>query len=145
MYSVKDNVLSCLRAFDVLSGTISTIEAGGNGGHHDTLDDSRSQVLSLASVSDQVARFKIWAGNIGAHQKGRSSLGYRLREASHIRAQIIRLLGDLWEALQDGELFSMESPWQLFLHSLTDPSHLNLTRGADTMGQGARAAGRVCR
>ncbi|KAK0743628.1 hypothetical protein B0T18DRAFT_392370 [Schizothecium vesticola] len=113
MPSVKDNVLSCLRAFDVLSGTISTVEAGGNGGHHNTLDDSRPQVLSLASVSDQVARFKIWAGNIGAHQKGRSSLDYRLREASHIRAQIIRLLGDLWDALQDATsiLRGERTPW----------------------------------
>jgi len=112
MASVKDHVLSCLQAFDVLSVTISTIEAGGDRGHQDALDDSRPQVLSLASVNDQVARFKIWAGNIGAHQKGRSSLDYRLREASHIRAQITRLLGDLWEVLQDGELLSMVRAWQ---------------------------------
>lgn len=148
MASVKDHVLLCLHAFDVLSGTISTIEVGDDQrGHEDTVDANQSQVLGLtaATVNDQVARFKVWAGNIGAHRKGRSSLDYRLREASHIRAQIIRLLGDLLDALQDGELFLMERSWQWLLHSLTDLSYLNLARGADTMGQGASAAGGVYR
>lgn len=112
MTSLDDHVLLCLQAFDVLSGTISTIEAENDRGHHDTVYDSPSQVLCLATANDQVARFKIWAGNIGAHQKGRDSLDYRLREASHIRVQTVRLLGDLWETLQDGEFLSMERAWQ---------------------------------
>ncbi|KAK1836523.1 hypothetical protein QBC39DRAFT_338304 [Podospora conica] len=110
MTSVKDHVLSCLQTFDILSDTISPNEAGGD----DTLDDRPPQGISLAtSVSDHVARFKIWAGNIGAHRNGRSSLDYRLREASHIRAQVIRLLEDLRETLQDATsiLRGERTPW----------------------------------
>lgn len=90
MAAVKDHLL-CLQAFDVLSAAVSTI---------DTSDDSRPQVFPLATITDQVARFKIWVGNIDAHQKGMSSLDYRLREASHIRAQVVRLLGDLLARLR---------------------------------------------
>lgn len=139
MASVKDHVLLCLQAFDVLSAAVSAIEAVV-AGQPDTSDDSRPRGFSLATINDQTARFKIWAGNIGAHRKGRSSLDHRLREASHIRAQVIRLLGDLQEALQDGEIFSIET-WRL--HCLTDRSHFHITRRPRTMGQGARIAGRT--
>jgi len=57
---------------------------------------------------DELGRLRVWAANIGAHQIGQSSLDYRLRDASHIKDQIIRLLErlqrllvDLKEALND--------------------------------------------
>jgi hypothetical protein len=57
---------------------------------------------------DELGRLRVWAANIGAHQIGQSSLDYRLRDASHIKDQIIRLLErlqrllvDLKEALSD--------------------------------------------
>ncbi len=141
MASVKDHVLSCLQAFGVLSAAISAAEEAGDADEQDDdlPDDTRPQAFPLATVSDHLARFKIWAGNIGAHRKGRSSLDYRLREASHIRAQVVRLLGDLLEALQDGELLS---PCKRPSHRLTDWSHLDLPRGSCTVGQGVCATGR---
>ncbi|KAH6642193.1 hypothetical protein C7974DRAFT_97147 [Boeremia exigua] len=48
--------------------------------------------LLNGSISDQAGRFRLWSSNIGAHQLGRSSLDYRLREASHIKDQILDLL-----------------------------------------------------
>ena len=67
--------------------------------------DSRSQV-SLACVTDQHGRFNVWAGNIGAYQHGRSSLDYRLREASQIREEFVKVLKYLKETLDDGKSLS---------------------------------------
>ena len=53
--------------------------------------DSRSQI-SLACVTDQHGRFNVWVGNIGAYQHGRSSLDYRLRDASQIREEFVKVL-----------------------------------------------------
>ena len=51
--------------------------------------------LSL-SVADQIGRFRVWTQNIGAHRRsGKSSLDYRLRDASHIKNRVIRYLKDL--------------------------------------------------
>lgn len=44
---------------------------------------------------DEMGRLRIWAANIGAHQKDQSSLDFRLRDASHISKQVIKLHEDL--------------------------------------------------
>ena len=61
--------------------------------------------ISHTVVCDELGRFRIWAGNIGAFQtiKLQSSLDYRLREAPKILRQIVQLLEDLSESLQDGQ------------------------------------------
>jgi hypothetical protein len=43
----------------------------------------------------------MWVGNLGAHQGGAASLDYRLREAPHLREQVLYLLRDAAETLQD--------------------------------------------
>ncbi|KAK0638561.1 hypothetical protein B0T16DRAFT_462331 [Cercophora newfieldiana] len=55
----------------------------------------------LPLLENEVIRFKMWAGNLGAHQAGRASLDYRLREASHLQEQVVYLLRDVSESLQD--------------------------------------------
>ncbi|KAL3434946.1 hypothetical protein BDV09DRAFT_195305 [Aspergillus tetrazonus] len=52
---------------------------------------------------DELGRLRVWAANIGAHQTRQSSLDYRLRDASHIRSQIVRLLNHIQELLTDLE------------------------------------------
>ena len=49
---------------------------------------------------DELGRLRVWTANIGAHQTGQSSLDYRLRDASHIRLHIVKLLEDLHETLK---------------------------------------------
>lgn len=58
---------------------------------------------------DTLARFRIWSSNIGAHQKGQSSLDYRLRDASHIRDQILKVLATLRQTLLDAEEIIVEA------------------------------------
>ena len=57
------------------------------------------------SLQEQLGRFKMWAGNAGAHQKRKMSLDYRLREAPHLYGQIVSLLEDLESALNEGNYF----------------------------------------
>ncbi|KAF4979958.1 hypothetical protein FZEAL_3944 [Fusarium zealandicum] len=59
----------------------------------------------LSRFNDEHTRFKMWAGNLGAHQNGSASLDHRLREASHLKEQVIYLLGDLRGSLQDARAF----------------------------------------
>ncbi|KAI0435610.1 hypothetical protein F4803DRAFT_300804 [Xylaria telfairii] len=67
-----------------------------------TLDEDHYPALA-----SQFARFKLWAGSLGAHRKsGRRSLDYRLRDASSIRKHVIMLLDRLSEAIK----FALSSP-----------------------------------
>lgn len=71
---------------------------------------STSPELDLSHWKDEFGRLKIWAGNIGAHLSGQASLDFRLRDAVHIRRNILDLLQDLgqtirdiWDVLEDPE------------------------------------------
>ncbi|KAH7242650.1 hypothetical protein BKA59DRAFT_546922 [Fusarium tricinctum] len=63
-----------------------------------------------SQISSSLARFKLWAGNLGAHRKsGSRSLEYRLRDASHIRKLVISLLQDLCRSIEQGTLIANEN------------------------------------
>ena len=64
--------------------------------------DSSSR-MHFASITDEIGRYNVWAGNVGAHQHGRSSLDYRLRDASQIREEFVKVLEYLRETLDDGK------------------------------------------
>ncbi len=87
--TITDHVGGCLESFRDLTLAL-------NGENRDFRDQIR-----LEDVEDEFGRFRIWSGNIGAHRVGRSSLDYRLRDASHIRQRVISLLVDLKETLQE--------------------------------------------
>lgn len=50
---------------------------------------------------DELGRLRVWASNIGAHQTGQSSLDHRLRDASHIKEQTLRVLQRLQRTTED--------------------------------------------
>ncbi|PLB49970.1 hypothetical protein P170DRAFT_463296 [Aspergillus steynii IBT 23096] len=54
-----------------------------------------------ARWKDELGRLRVWAANIGAHQKGNLSLDNRLRDASHIADQTLRVLLRLQRTLGD--------------------------------------------
>ncbi|KAI0413521.1 hypothetical protein F5X98DRAFT_366486 [Xylaria grammica] len=98
--------------------------------------------VQLSSVQDELSRFKVWAGNMGAHRTGRSSLEYRLRDASHIKSQVLRLLESLRELLDDASaiLRDVKIPWDKFpdedVSSLADDASLSELSIPDTeLGQ----------
>lgn len=67
-------------------------------------DPQKHAGISYSTVCDELGRFRIWAGNIGAlHEKReKSSLEFRLREAPKIADQVVELLQDLSESLEEG-------------------------------------------
>jgi hypothetical protein len=76
-------------------------------GFHNACDGFTKADASIRSkvppgtIHDALGRFRLWVGNIGAHRRGRASLDYKLREASHIRDRVIELLQNLETVLQE--------------------------------------------
>ncbi|CAG7554630.1 unnamed protein product [Fusarium equiseti] len=98
--SIADSVRKCLEKFSLLENVESPL----------VTDSDRKSVLDIA---EEVARFKIWSGNIGAHSTGRRSLQYRLRDASHLQKQVISLLDELSDLLADAYAIAIgeQIPW----------------------------------
>lgn len=96
--SIASQVALCLASFNTLQ------EAVGNESRH---PNGRSLRIAAADLN---GRFRVWLGNIGAHQNGtmKSSLDYRLRDAGYIKIRFIRLLKDLNMLLLDGESCLLE-------------------------------------
>jgi tetratricopeptide (TPR) repeat protein len=99
--SLATSAIECARLFNDLSSQL--------------LDRERETrtTLSQPSTEDEGARYKIWAGNLGAFQRlpATSSLDYRLRESPKVATQIQELLEDLQHALQRiSAIASGESP-----------------------------------
>ncbi|KAK3341839.1 WD40-repeat-containing domain protein [Lasiosphaeria hispida] len=57
------------------------------------------KLMPLAAMQNQRDRFKIWSGNLGALQQGRSSLDFRLRDSSLMRTTILKLLDQLKDTI----------------------------------------------
>ena len=80
----------CLRLFKTLSRELQ--QAG----------ELYREQITIPALLDELGRFKIWAGNIGALQGGRSSLDYRLGDAPHISNLVVQILRDLEDSLKQG-------------------------------------------
>ncbi|KAJ5977108.1 hypothetical protein N7501_000450 [Penicillium viridicatum] len=87
MVAISELLQGCLHQF------LSLINSG-------TLADHTEEV-PLQEWTDELGRLRVWAANIGAHQTRQSSLEYRLRDASHIKSQIVRILEQFQELLID--------------------------------------------
>ncbi|RYC86508.1 hypothetical protein BFJ63_vAg10650 [Fusarium oxysporum f. sp. narcissi] len=106
MNTIADHVSACLQEFNSLCSSPAIWT--------DSIPDEGTQSdISLVKLQNELSRFKVWSGNIGAHRKGRSSLDHRLRDASNIRDQVVELLEDLRESLQDAKdiLTGQTTPW----------------------------------
>ncbi|KAK1983527.1 hypothetical protein LZ30DRAFT_477685 [Colletotrichum cereale] len=60
--------------------------------------DSSDESIRLSlhpKLLDELSRFRAWSGETGALRVGQDSLDSRLRDASHIRTQILQLLDEL--------------------------------------------------
>ncbi|ORY02187.1 hypothetical protein BCR34DRAFT_88313 [Clohesyomyces aquaticus] len=76
------------------------------------------------TLSDEFDRFKVWAGNISAHRKGRRSLEYRLRDSENLKAETHSLLSALQEALDGARAIvsGERTPWDELSESESDAS-----------------------
>ncbi|KAL8996044.1 MAG: hypothetical protein Q9169_004356 [Polycauliona sp. 2 TL-2023] len=87
-------------------------------------------------VNDLFGRFNVWAGNIGAGQRGQASLDYRLREASSIKDHVCGTLRSLLESIEDATsiISGSRTPYdQLSSDSDSSTSSLSTTSVQDDM------------
>lgn len=88
--TISSSIIACLRYFNAFIEEIQQYS-----GHE------KPEGLHVQTWKDELGRLRMWAANIGAHKTGQSSLDFRLRDSSHIRQQIMKLLAELPERLQD--------------------------------------------
>ncbi|KAL8812443.1 MAG: hypothetical protein Q9223_007292, partial [Gallowayella weberi] len=86
--SISSSIVACLKAFNKFVEGIQDVGTQKPG-------------LVIQHWQDELGRLRIWAANIGAHQTNQSSLDYRLRDSTHIRQQILKLLDELIQRLGD--------------------------------------------
>lgn len=91
---------------------IPWLVAIGQSGLNQLLTDIVASEYSkeASDVESYLERFKLWAGNLGAHSfSGTCSLEYRLRDASSLRTHLVSLLEDLNNlVLRECELIKMK-------------------------------------
>jgi len=96
--SIADWYQSCIAAFEIITTGVDSLIPGldPRAGSYETKE------LALQLVQDQIGRFRVWAGNMGAHHPAgsRMSLDYKLKEASHIHAMVVELLEELNTSLE---------------------------------------------
>ena len=88
--SISASIIACLKAFNAFVEDLQAL----NG-------KNPASSLLINAWQDELGRLRIWAANVGAHQTNQSSLDYRLRDSSHIRKQIVKLLDKLMKRLQE--------------------------------------------
>lgn len=73
---------------------------------------AQTEGLVIQAWQDELGRLRLWASNIDAHRThrtGQSYLDLRLRDASHIRGQIVELLKALHRRIQDARVVLAEA------------------------------------
>jgi hypothetical protein len=89
--SISDASASCLRGFDLLASALATA------------DSDHRQNMPPKQLENEHGRFKVWAGNLGALQIGRSSLDFRLRESTVMQSNVLKLLHQLHSVLNESK------------------------------------------
>ena len=90
-WRISDHYKSCVETFRLFLNALENAERR-----------FKEQMPAL-EVQPELGRFRVWGGNLAAHQTGRSSLDHRLRYAERMRKRTISLLGDLCKTLNDGQ------------------------------------------
>lgn len=108
--SIADQVKHCFAAFRRASSEL------------DQADEQIARKIRSSDLTDELGRFRLWCGNIGAHRDGRSSLAHKLRDASHIREQVIELLQNLQVTIEEGALSISSIEFSRLIHG-SDPDH----------------------
>lgn len=93
MSAIRLATAANVREFHSLVSALSTSDTGY------TLDHD--------ALQDEIGRFRVWCGNIGALQKGHSSLDYRLRDSPLLSSNVLKLLKELQDNIEAGNLKSL--------------------------------------
>lgn len=89
MTAIRLATASNVRSFQTLLNALSACDAGWT----EQLDQER--------LEDEFGRFRVWSGNLGALQKGHSSLDYRLRDSPLLSGNALKFLEELTNNLNE--------------------------------------------
>ncbi|KAH5436168.1 ADP-ribose phosphatase [Parastagonospora nodorum] len=67
----------------------------------DTSDGKWAHLIESDGLQDEIGRFRVWSGNLGALQKGHSSLDYRLRDSPLLSTNTLKFLKELEENINE--------------------------------------------
>lgn len=84
MSAIRLATAATVRAFQTLLHALNT---------NDSIDRE--------ALEDEIGRFRVWSGNLGALQKGHSSLDYRLRDSPLLSSNALKFLGELEDNLNE--------------------------------------------
>ncbi|KAF2028402.1 hypothetical protein EK21DRAFT_69924 [Setomelanomma holmii] len=103
MSSIRLATASNVRALQSLSNALVTSE----GKWADSIDHE--------GLEDEIGRFRVWSGNLGALQKGHSSLDYRLRDSPLLSTNALKFLKELEDNLIEAVSVATEArlPYEL--------------------------------
>jgi hypothetical protein len=110
--SIATHVDHCLNMYDEVC--TSMVRA-----NHTIRDKLRPGIMD-----NSLGRFRLWVGNMRARRRGTASLDYKLREASHIRDRVLKLLQNLETMLGEAlQIITGERvPWEDLSDSESDES-----------------------
>ncbi|KAJ4367074.1 hypothetical protein N0V83_007604 [Neocucurbitaria cava] len=89
MASLRLAAASNVRAFQILSNALSTS------------DNKWAHSIDREALEDEIGRYRVWCGNLGALLKGHASLDYRLRDSPLLSSNALKFLGELEENLNE--------------------------------------------
>jgi hypothetical protein len=81
----------------------------------DTSDGKWARLIESEALQDEIGRFRVWSGNLGALQKGHSSLDYRLRDSPLLSTNALKLLKELEDNINEAFAIASEArlPYEL--------------------------------
>ena len=103
MSAIRQGTAECIRSFQTLSTALLA---------HNVVFRS---MINTEALEDEQGRFRVWSGNLGALQKGHSSLDYRLRDSPLLQMNVLKLLNELGTNLSEGM-----SKYKCLLSALAD-------------------------
>lgn len=91
--TIREQAFECIRRFHVLSD----VDKSGED------EVGKSSASNEANTADQLARFRLWAANIGVFAEGHGSLDWRLRESPSFKEVVVEFLESLQHTLHRGK------------------------------------------
>lgn len=89
MSSIRIASASNVRAFQKLAYAL------------DTNDTKWANLIDREALEDEIGRFRVWCGNLGALLKGHGSLDYRLRDSPLLSSNALKFLEELDDNLNE--------------------------------------------
>lgn len=98
--TIRDAAIRCAQLFIGTNGNISNTDRPIEHGHPESQTSQTGHENLEFEVKEQLARFKIWVGSLGALASGRASADERLRDDPDIKDVILSLLHRLARRLE---------------------------------------------